>query len=104
MVTIKIDSHVDQCLKSRKLFVLPVTWGTQHSGTVKKEKKKEKHEGHNTRKPFNLKAVLPLSERVTFYSLKTKEKNQQDRKKPDCIWKEPNRTCVLYSDISIMRS
>lgn len=26
------------------------------------------------RKPFNLKAVLPLSERVTFYSLKTKEK------------------------------
>lgn len=68
------------------------------------KKKKEKHEGHNTRKPFNLKAVLPLSERVTFYSLKTKEKNQQDRKKPDCIWKEPNRTCVLYSDISIMIS
>lgn len=79
MVTIKIDSHVDQCLKSRKLFVLPVTWGTQHSGTVKKNQKK-KDEGHNTRKPFNLKAVLPLSERVTFYSLKTKEKNSKTEK------------------------
>lgn len=95
VVTIKIDSRVDQCLKSRKLFVLPLTCSSittnmGHSGTV--YKKKEKHEGHNTRKPFNLKAVLPLSERVTFYSLKTKEKNVlYDR----AVWQSLRQALVI---------
>lgn len=55
-VIIKIDSRVDQCLKSRKLFVLPVTWGTQHSGTVKKEKRKTWRSEHE--KTFQLKSCF----------------------------------------------